>query len=207
MKKVASLLFVMVLAANIISSEFGFKWGVYLSKPFLMPLLGWKLLEVEWLRTRWVWFALFFSWAGDMLLMLPYDLFIFGLASFLLAHIFYIRHFWGCWDRKSTPLRMTYLVALLFYLIGLFSLLLPVLGDLRAPVLVYGSVISIMLLFAMHTRRPGYQIGAALFVLSDSILAINKFYMPLPLSSFWVMATYGGAQYFIVKTSHAGKFE
>lgn len=41
--------------------------------------------------------------------------------------------------------------------------------------------------------------GAALFVLSDSVLAINKFYQSFELAGLLIMLTYGAAQYFIVK--------
>ena len=42
------------------------------------------------------------------------------------------------------------------------------------------------------------MIGAIFFIISDSLLAINKFYFPLPYSAFWIMSTYSFAQYFIV---------
>lgn len=200
-RTISFLLFLVVLASNILSSELGWLPGVYITKPLLIPLLVWMLVGAARDRVKWVWFALFFSWVGDILLMLPYDLFIFGLASFLIAHLFYIRHFWGVWDRRATPLKWLYVIPVLFWLGLLFSVLLPVLGDLRVPVIGYGIVISAMLLIALHTGRLGYQIGAALFVLSDSILAVNKFHTPLPVAGLLVMGTYGLAQYYIVKTS------
>jgi uncharacterized membrane protein YhhN len=39
--------------------------------------------------------------------------------------------------------------------------------------------------------------GAIFFVSSDSILAFNKFYAPVPLASFLIMITYLVAQYLI----------
>ncbi len=67
------------------------------------------------------------------------------------------------------------------------------------------NVISIMLLFAYNGylvwKNPGNLyvfIGAIVFVISDSILAINKFYTPIEKSSFFIMLTYLVAQYLIV---------
>ena len=85
------------------------------------------------------------------------------------------------------------------------SLLMPHLGDLEIPVSIYATVISIMLLFAFNGllvwERPGNLLvflGAFFFVVSDSILAVNKFYTPIPKSSFFIMITYLLAQYLIV---------
>jgi uncharacterized membrane protein YhhN len=87
----------------------------------------------------------------------------------------------------------------------MLSVLLPSLGDLKIPVTIYASVISIMLLFAFNGflvwENPGNKyifVGAIVFVISDSILAVNKFYSPIERSSFFIMLTYLVAQYLIV---------
>ena len=63
-----------------------------------------------------------------------------------------------------------------------------------------------MFLLAIHmllikNKRAGQWMmtGALLFILSDSILAINKFYQPFELAGFLIMVTYGFAQLFIVQ--------
>ena len=81
----------------------------------------------------------------------------------------------------------------------------PKLGPLTVPVVVYAVVISTMLFFAL---KGSYQwksipyhfvlIGAVFFISSDSILAFNKFYQPIPYASFLIMITYLAAQYGIV---------
>jgi uncharacterized membrane protein YhhN len=78
---------------------------------------------------------------------------------------------------------------------------------MKIPVSLYAFVISTMLLMSIKAyfewKKPAnllVLIGAVLFVVSDSILAINKFYTPLPMSSFLIMSTYLGAQFFIVKS-------
>ena len=40
--------------------------------------------------------------------------------------------------------------------------------------------------------------GAISFVVSDGILAINKFAQPLPMAGFLIMLTYGVGQFLIV---------
>jgi uncharacterized membrane protein YhhN len=73
------------------------------------------------------------------------------------------------------------------------------------PVMVYATVICTMLLCSLHiflkVNKPAnilYLLGAALFVLSDSLLAINKFYQPFAFAGILIMLTYCAAQYFIV---------
>jgi uncharacterized membrane protein YhhN len=85
-------------------------------------------------------------------------------------------------------------------------LLLPYLGDMKLPVMIYGLVISYMLMMAMNmlfikNKKAGQWMvtGASLFVLSDSMLAINKFYQPFEAASVLIMLTYGLAQFFIVE--------
>jgi alkylglycerol monooxygenase len=41
-------------------------------------------------------------------------------------------------------------------------------------------------------------LGACVSMVSDSLIAIHKFVTPVPLSSFWILATYYGAQILIV---------
>jgi uncharacterized membrane protein YhhN len=83
--------------------------------------------------------------------------------------------------------------------------LYPRLGDLKIPVLVYAAVISTMLITALHAfdlKKQPWGIycmyGAAYFVLSDSILAINKFHTHCNCASLLTMLTYGIAQGLIV---------
>jgi alkylglycerol monooxygenase len=45
----------------------------------------------------------------------------------------------------------------------------------------------------------GVAVGAGFFMLSDSVLALNRFVAPLPMAQFWVLATYYTAQVLIVR--------
>lgn len=155
--------------------------------------------------------ALSFSWIGDIILLFADRdelFFITGLIAFLISHIVYILLFnkqLKYKNRKNKAVFWIGVTAIIMYLIIMVSILLPHLGDLTMPVFVYALVISTMLLFAfkgfLTWEEPGnwyVLIGAIAFVSSDSILAFNKFYAPIVMSSFLIMVTYLIAQYLIV---------
>ncbi len=84
-------------------------------------------------------------------------------------------------------------------------ILFPVLGDLQIPVIVYALVLMAMVVSAIYrlgrTSFASFSLvlfGAFLFMVSDSLLAINKFLDKVPLGGFWIMLTYIGAQFLIV---------
>lgn len=155
--------------------------------------------------------GLIFSWMGDMFLLFEnsYSLFfIFGLISFLTTHIFYIVYFLKIKSPAVSLLNKNPLVILLVlsYGVTLVFFLYPKLGDLKFPVTVYATVICLMLLCSLHVylkvNAPAnlyYIFGALLFVISDSLLALNKFYRPFKFGGAGIMLTYCAAQYFIVK--------
>jgi uncharacterized membrane protein YhhN len=154
--------------------------------------------------------GLFFSWLGDVFLLFEYKhalFFIFGLVSFLTTHIFYIVYFLRIQSEKTSMLKkQPVLIALvLAYGITLVWQLYPHLGDLKLPVILYATVICSMLLCSLHIflkvnkkAAAFYLLGAAAFVISDSLLAINKFYQPFAYAGVLIMLTYCAAQFFIV---------
>lgn len=181
-------------------------------KPFLLSFLILAVYAHERFMTKKILLtALTLSWIGDMILMFAdrgQFYFIAGLIAFLLSHIFYIVLFskqLKIYLKKSKIIYWVGVTAIAFYLIVLLLLLLPTLGDLKIPVIIYALTISIMLLFALkgflNWQKPAniyILIGAIVFVTSDSILALDKFYTPLQYSSFLIMTTYLIAQYLIV---------
>lgn len=150
--------------------------------------------------------ALIFSLLGDILLMFVEkspNYFMFGLIAFLLAHVMYILVFLKHRNPSKKP--TGFIVILLLYAVGLFYFLMDRLGDMLIPVLVYMTVILTMSATAFlrkgQVSNISYKLvflGAVLFMVSDSVLAMNKFYAPVPLSSIVIMLTYALAQYFIV---------
>ncbi|KRD58155.1 hypothetical protein ASE40_17605 [Flavobacterium sp. Root935] len=181
-------------------------------KPILIPIIGFGVYFFRKFPTKnTLLSALVFSWIGDVILLFT-DLgeiyFILGLVSFLTAHIIYCILFNKLNKIRKKQNRSLFIfgsILIALYLIGMVSFLMPFLGDLKIPVTIYASIISIMLLFAFNGflvwEKPGNLLvflGAFFFIISDSILAINKFYAPIPKSSFFIMLTYLLAQYLIV---------
>ena len=181
-------------------------------KPFLLPFLLFWVYTFDPFPTKKILLsALVFSWIGDVILMFVEHgklYFIFGLVAFLISHIIYILLFnkqLKTEKFKSSLIFKFGIGVILIYLSSLLSFLSPYLGALKLPVVIYATVISTMLLFAFkgsfHWRNPANSyilFGAIIFVSSDSILAINKFYNTLPNASFWIMITYLAAQFLIV---------
>ena len=181
-------------------------------KPLLLPfLIAAVYVSGRFSSKRFLIAALTFSWIGDIILLFT-DIgelyFIFGLIAFLISHLIYIVLFNKQIKPKNTRNKAIYWVGvtvIIVYLMVMLSVLLPSLGDLKIPVFVYAMVISTMLLFAFkgfliwHKPANWYiLIGAIIFVSSDSILAFDKFYSPIVMSSFFIMITYLLAQYLIV---------
>ena len=151
---------------------------------------------------RWLLAALACSLLGDVCLMLS-GLFIPGLVAFLCAHLCYIRLFTldAPWLSKRAPLALCVVLAAGVY--GyLWSHLPP---DLRLPVAAYVLVIALMAAQAVGRAQVQGSLaarwvayGALLFMLSDSLLAIDRFVHPLHWAALGVLSTYYAAQWLIV---------
>lgn len=156
-------------------------------------------------KTPWVLLmaALGGSLAGDVFLMFP-GFFIPGLVSFLVAHLFYVALFKSgqTWFPHRGALAATLGVGVAMYAFLWTGGLPPA---LRAPVAAYVLVIALMAAQAIGRATvlrdaPSLwvAIGAGFFMLSDSLLATNRFVTPLPMAQVWVLATYYAAQALIV---------
>lgn len=185
----------------------------YFFKPAIMPMLiGFYFTSTE-IRNGTFLRALLFCWAGDVLLMFAQNdqlYFILGLMAFLIGHLFYIFCFRQIVWEHERNLLPTLKVRLLFPVLlagtGLMVVLYPVLGAMKAPVMFYSIVLMLMVSYAIlrigRTGKASFNwvlFGALLFMISDSILAINKFYSPFPSASIAIMITYIAAQFMIVK--------
>ena len=146
------------------------------TKPLLMPFLLAGLLfalprwrsEVALLGSL----AILFSWAGDIGIASPGDLsFLVALGFFLLAHVAYIVLFLRKIRKRRVPLWS--LVYVLWW-VALVVILAPHTGPLLIPVAVYGLVLGGMGAIALSCNRL-IAIGGALFVVSDTLLGLNKF--------------------------------
>lgn len=182
------------------------------TKPLLLLFLFFMVFSAKGFQTKTLLLiALFFSWLGDVLLIFTEKaalFFIFGLVAFLISHVVYIVLF--AKQAATRPLNRSLMVlgVLLVagYLTAFLTTILPFLGDLQIPVMVYGVVISVMLVSAIRGAlvwKPNANllllVGAIAFVVSDSLLAFNKFYEPFSFAGFLIMITYLAAQYCIVR--------
>jgi uncharacterized membrane protein YhhN len=203
---VLSLLYIAGIAFNVNMLH-------YVAKPLLIPaLLVLLFFTKSSVPGKYLLLTgLFFSWMGDVFLLFENRnelFFIVGLASFLTTHFFYIIYFLRIRSSNTSLLkkRPVLIVLVLLYGITLVWMLYPHLGDLKIPVIVYATVICTMLLCSLHIflkveRKCAvyFLIGAAAFVISDSLLAIDKFYLPFAYAGVFIMLTYCTAQYFIVQ--------
>lgn len=208
--------YVLVAVLNVIAEATSNDNGIALTKPLLMPLLiAWVLVMAFTsaarrvaVPLRWLVAGLVAAWAGDLFLMGDSDLsFVLGLASFLVMQVLYIVAF----QRVPGPgLVRAWKIAVVPYAIAWVVLVLLVwgdAGDMRIPVMVYGAALILMALAALDLvlrlpQRLAWRvaIGAAVFVLSDALIALTAF-GPLTSSvqtSAVIMATYSTAQGLIV---------
>lgn len=137
--------------------------------------------------------------------MLP-GFFIPGLVSFLVAHLFYIAMF-----KQGVPWLPSPRALLATLGIGgaMYGFLFPSLNPmLRIAVAAYVVVIALMA--AQAIGRAGWlrdkasvaaAVGACLFMLSDSLLATNKFAVQFPMAQFLVLASYYTAQFLIARSA------
>jgi len=206
MKKQYSLLF-LFLASIYTFTRLLKHYPDYLPYSWLMKMLPLMVLIAATIKVAQLKFikifalGLCFSMLGDFFL--DYDRinwFIFGLGSFLIAHIIYII--------ALTPLsievikkRGGIIIAYLVYGFSIFSIISSNLNELFIPVLIYMSILLFMALATLNSKKSNYWllIGGLSFVLSDSLLGINKFYMPINNADFFIMLSYYFAQYALVQ--------
>jgi uncharacterized membrane protein YhhN len=218
MKRIFLYLFALASVGEIISTLSDLHWLGTICKPALMITLGLYYWSSQRERQEPIVFsvvmAIIFSCLGDVLLMLQGsnpNYFMVGLGAFLFAHIFYIfaykQH-----QREESGNELQGLQKIRFALpivlagTGLVTILYNRLGDLKIPVLLYAGVLTYMVLVALfrfgRTNAGSFAMvfgGAILFMMSDSLIAINKFLDPLSQIEFWVMITYISAQFLIIR--------
>lgn len=151
--------------------------------------------------------AVLFSLLGDVLLIFNGELnFILGLLSFLIAHVLFIVIVFKDLRKSTLKAKLGVLIPFSIVCLGLILFLKDSLGEMLIPVIVYAAVISafgaVSLLNYMGSRSRNSLVlflGSVLFITSDSILAIDKFYESKALFSVLIMLTYISAQYLICR--------
>ncbi len=177
----------------------------YIFKPLttiliiLIPLVG---VNNETPAYKWlIVVGLILCLGGDIFLMLSPKYFIAGLVSFLIGHIFYIIAFV---NDAGFNLGLGWLLPLAVYGAAFYRFLAPGLGKLREPVILYLLAILTMIWQALGrwsalatTGALLAAAGAALFVISDSVLAADRFRQKFQSARVIVLSTYWAAQWLI----------
>lgn len=212
------LLFLIIVVGDLTGELLQIKWIDYSFKPFILIWIGGYFLmyakNIDKKVFQLAMFAFVFSWFGDMLLMfgeIDFIYFLVGLVSFLIAQIFYIFLFLRTINisgkmpfLKKKPYWLILYIAfgLIVYTI-LYSHLDAV---LRIAVFVYMTALLSMSAMALNRFGNGHPvsfslvfIGSLLFVLSDTMIALNKFLTPIPYEGIFIMTSYISAQYLIMR--------
>ncbi|WP_448142280.1 lysoplasmalogenase [Stenotrophomonas bentonitica] len=192
------------------------RWLHWIAKPLatlLIAAIVWRAHAAPPGYRRAILLGMAFSCIGDIALMLPFDAFVPGLIAFLLAHLCYIVAFRAGF-RAGRGLLIAAALLAVFAGINLAGLwpLLP--NDLRIPVVVYVVVLALMATLALARAWPKSAatpsaptsarwaaIGAVLFVISDSVLAWDRFGGGLPAATLCVLSTYYAAQYCVARSA------
>lgn len=215
MKRYCLVLFIVVAIVDVLSISLNYQQLHFVAKPMLVILLvSYYLYSIRREdRSNMLLFALGFSWLGDCLLLFEYvgDLFfVFGLLAFLVAHLCFMFTYQQHRTDDTTKAllgvqRFRFSFPIILAGTGLITVLYSHLGVLQIPVIIYGLALVVMVLQALfrfgRTSLLSFAMvffGSTVFMISDSLIAINKFLMPIPMSGVWIMATYILAQYLIV---------
>lgn len=214
--RINGALYALATLGTIMGERTGSHTLVYVCKPLMMLVLSsWFYFCSRRVGDRFtllVQAGLFFSLVGDVALMWPYRdefNFLIGLGAFLIAQLCYTMAFahnvFDVGGVEGVLLSSVLSAGFLLYAALFGSNLISSISDgLTVPVLSYVGAISLMAVAASFRWKRTYPrsfwlvlIGAALFVASDSFLALERFVRPRPWSSAVIMLTYAGAQFLI----------
>ncbi|MBE7439635.1 MAG: lysoplasmalogenase [Spirochaetales bacterium] len=187
----------------IILSMSGYSWPALAVKAlpiWLLAALVWKARLSDAVR-RAMTLALICGSMGDILLSLPVaGMFIPGLVAFLIGHILYGYAFFQL--RSFSALGVAGSALIIGFAVTMGILIAPRLpAGLIAPVLLYIAAIAAMGVQASFKKGSHLSTaGAVLFLVSDSLIAINRFVEPVMYSTLFIMVTYYPAQYLLSRS-------
>ena len=189
------------------------RWLHWLCKPLATLLILWMAWRAEApvsARYRlWIVLGMLCSLVGDVFLMLPRDLFVAGLVSFLLAHLCFIAALLD--DSRFAAHRWGMLACVAYGVFNLWALWPSLPVPLHVPVVVYVLVLSSMGGQAVVRERQHASdelatsahwsmMGALIFMLSDTLLAWDRFRVVIPWSPVWVLVTYYTAMWCLARS-------
>lgn len=206
--KIAFFAFILASMLDIVGIIFSLPLLIYIFKPLIIFSLLFLYVFSLPKRIKWYVIALELSFFGDVLLLFSGELFFMGgLVSFLMAHFLFIKIV------ISRIKEFNFLKALFSAIpfLAVFGLLIFTLKDslneMLWPVIIYGLTIAtfgaVSLLDFLNTKSKKSILmlfGAVIFMISDSLLAIDKFYHSIEIFGVLIMGTYIIAQYFIYRS-------
>lgn len=203
----------------------GFSWRKVecLTKPLAMVLvILWTLSSAGWAINPLLLLLIFaqvFGLAGDVFLLMRDRWFLLGLGSFLVGHLFYISIMgWSIWQAVQVygfKARWSGWIILCLLIWGIvlvffYRIIAPKTPRLTMPLILwipiqaYGWILSGLVVVSIMTlvSAPAFSlcllflvVGSALFFISDSLLAFDRFKKKLPRIRVWIMITYHLAQF------------
>ena len=204
------LLIALAAALAIAAQLLNHPWLTYIFKPLatvlILALALANAAKTKLPFARWISLGIFLSLFGDILLLRPDKWFLPGLAVFLLSHIAYFAAFTR--DVKF-PANATIWLAFLAIAAANFFALRPHLPrGLEPPVAINAFALATMtaqaigraLLLRTITAKLAAA-GAVFFLLSDSLLAWDRFRHPLPFAPLLILAPYYLAQCLIASST------
>jgi len=200
-------IFSTVFVLSIFIKPYPLSWLLKLLPVFVLLHFTWqKVSESKEHTYKLFIIGLIFSAFGDFFL--DYDRvnwFVFGLGSFLVAHLFYIGSLKPLVTKLIVIKRLPIIAIYCVYGISMFSLIYSGLGELFIPVFVYMTVLLLMGITTLLSEKSNtwLVIGGISFIISDSLIGIDKFYQEIPYAAYLIMSTYYFAQFALVK----GMFE
>jgi len=205
MHKSANILFFILASVFVVSllfKPYPSSWLIKILPMVLLISIAWQAsskskLVISKLFTL----GLAFSACGDFILDVNREhWFIFGLGAFFIAHLFYLaslKPFTISFSKKNIMVLLSYTL----YGVIMLSILAEGLGDLLIPVIGYMTILLLMALATVLSKKSNRWliIGGISFVLSDSLIGFDKFYMPIENVHIAIMISYYFAQYALLK--------
>ena len=173
-------------------------------KPLLMTTLVFVYLAGVEKADFWFVSGLFFSFLGDVFLLDKASYFTFGIASFLVTHLIYIKITVGFLEKYTKENIFMSAIPFILLFIGVLYLTFENLGFLLVHVMIYGITIATfgaITLLNYRQKRTSENLllllGAILFILSDSLIAVNNFYSSQQAFNILIILLYLFAQFLI----------
>ena len=175
--------------------------GVYVCKPLTLLLMIAAAITLDPTSSNmrtWFVIALVLSLAGDVFLMLPSDVFVLGLASFLFGHVAYVVGL-----NQGTDGSWWFAIPVVVIAAVLGTRLVRGIrasghAELIGPVVAYVLTILVMVSSAVASGNPVAAIGALLFMTSDALIGEDRFVRSRSWQPLAIIVTYHVAQALLV---------